>query len=190
MMENKFYNKLSINPIIAAVKDINNLELAIRSPIEVIFLLKGNICNMKEIVDQVKASEKDIYIHIDLMEGIGKDSFALQYIKNEVKPDGIITTKSNFIKIAKEMNIFCIQRLFIIDHLSLESGVQSVHAMKPDGIEIMPGIMPRITKNIKDKVNIPIITGGLISYKEDVIQSLQAGALGVSTSKKEIWEME
>ncbi len=37
------------------------------------------------------------------------------------------------------------------------------------------------------KTKIPIITGGLIMDKEDVIQSLNAGAIAVSTSNKNVW---
>ncbi len=188
-MKNEFYSKLSISPVIAAVKDINHLEKAIESPCEVIFLLKGNICNIEEIAKKVRDAGKSIYIHIDLMEGFARDAFALRHINNIVKPDGIITTKSNLIKIAKDMGIFTIQRLFIIDNLSLDSGINSIKAIRPDAVEIMPGIMPKVTKRIFDEVNIPIIVGGLIMDKEDVIQSIKSGAVGISTSKEEIWEM-
>ncbi|WP_097027256.1 glycerol-3-phosphate responsive antiterminator [Clostridium peptidivorans] len=188
-MKNDFYDRLSINPIIAAVKDLTTLEKAIKSPCEVIFLLTGNICNIKDIVSRVKAEDKKIYIHVDLMDGFARDSYALTYIKENIKPDGIITTKSNLIKIAKELGIFAIQRLFIIDNLSLKSGIHSINIVRPDAIEVMPGVMPKITKEIKRQVNVPIITGGLISDKEDVIGSINAGALGISTSKEYIWNM-
>lgn len=188
-MNNEFYSKLSINPIIAAVKDIDKLEKAIESPCEIIFLLKGNICNIEEIVQKVKSSGKSIYIHIDLMEGLARDAFAIKHISEKVKPDGIITTKSNMIKIAKDMGVFAIQRLFMIDNLSLDSGINSIHSVRPDAVEIMPGIMPKITKKISSEVRVPVIAGGLIIDKEDVIESLKAGAMGISTSKEEIWDM-
>ncbi|MGY0374215.1 glycerol-3-phosphate responsive antiterminator [Clostridium sp. JNZ J1-5] len=188
-MNNEFYSKLSINPIIAAVKDTDKLEKAIESPCEIIFLLKGNICNIEEIVQKVKSSGKSIYIHIDLMEGLARDAFAIKHISEKVKPDGIITTKSSMIKIAKEMGIFTIQRLFMIDNLSLNSGINSIHSIRPDAVEIMPGIMPKITKKISSEVRVPVIAGGLIIDKEDVIESLKAGAMGISTSKEEIWDM-
>ncbi|QGU94022.1 glycerol-3-phosphate responsive antiterminator [Clostridium bovifaecis] len=188
-MKNEFYDKLSINPIIAAVKDMDALDRAIKSPSEVIFLLKGNICSIEEIVSRVKKSGKSIYVHMDLMDGFGRDAFALRHIKERVNPSGIITTKSNLIKIAKEIDMFCIQRLFIIDNLSLESGIHSINTMRPDAVEIMPGIMPKITKKIKNQIRVPIIAGGLILDKEDVIESIKAGAMGISTSKEDIWEM-
>lgn len=188
-MRNDFYDKLSINPIIAAVRDIRRIDKAIESPCEVIFLLKGNICNIEENVHRIKAAGKSAYVHVDLMEGFSKDLYALKHIKEKVQPDGIITTKSSLIKIAKELDIFAIQRLFIIDNLSLDTGIHSINGVRPNAVEIMPGIMPKITKKLKDEVRVPIITGGLITDKEDVIQSLKAGAMAISTSKEDMWNL-
>jgi len=186
---NKFNHRIETNPIIAAVNNLEKLDLAIQSPCEVIFLLTGSIFNLKEIVQKVKESDMDIYIHIDLLEGFSKDSVALKYISEKINPDGIITTKSNLIKKAKSMDICAIQRLFMLDSLSLETGIHSVHSTKSDAIEVMPGIMPKIIKRVYSQTKIPVIAGGLISDKEDVIECLKAGAVGISTSKEEIWRM-
>ena len=188
-MENDFYNKIRENPVIAAVNNLEKLEKAIKSPCEIIFLLTGSIFNLQEIVSRIKAHGKSVYVHMDLIEGFSRNACALKYINENIKPDGIITTKSSLIRAAKEMGLFSIQRLFMLDALSLESGISSIKAIRPDAVEILPGIMPRVTKTISTEVNIPIITGGLISDKEDVIASIKAGAIGVSTSKEEIWYM-
>ncbi|MEW9122816.1 MAG: glycerol-3-phosphate responsive antiterminator [Thermotaleaceae bacterium] len=186
-MGNKFYSTIQASPMVAAVKDIDKIESAIQSPSEIVFLLTGNIFNIKSIVDRVKSVNMLIYIHIDLMEGFSKDGVALRYIHDNIQPDGIITTKSNLIKIAKDLNIFAIQRLFILDSLSLETGIKSIHTTKPDAIEILPGIMPKVIKTFHQETRIPVIAGGLIKDKEDVIESLRAGAMGISTTREEVW---
>ncbi len=188
-MGNEFYNKVSISPIIAAVNDLKKLDKAINSPCEIIFLLKGNIFNLKDIIKKVKEKEKNIYIHVDLLDGFSKDLIALEYINENVRPDGIITTKSNLVKGAKNMGLFSIQRLFMLDSLSLETGIKSIKETQPNAVEILPGIMPKITRTIHRETRFPIITGGLIMEKLDVIQSLKAGAIGISTSKEDIWYM-
>ena len=43
-------------------------------------------------------------------------------------------------------------------------------------------------KKIKNILNVPIIAGGLIDEKEDVINALKAGAEGISTTDKNLWE--
>lgn len=189
LLDKRLKHRIEDNPIIAAVNNLEKLDVAIQSPCEIIFLLTGSIFNLKEIVDKVKKADMDIYVHIDLIEGFSRDTVALKYISEKIKPDGIITTKSNLIRKAKNMNIFAIQRLFMLDSLSLETGINSVYSTRPDAIEIMPGIMPKIIKRVHDKTRIPVIAGGLISDKEDVIGCLKAGAVGISTSKEEIWDM-
>lgn len=49
--------------------------------------------------------------------------------------------------------------------------------------------MPKVTEEIYNRTRIPIITGGLIRDKEDVIESLRAGAVAISTSNEGVWYM-
>ncbi|WP_026894755.1 glycerol-3-phosphate responsive antiterminator [Clostridiisalibacter paucivorans] len=188
-MATKFFTNIHENPIIAAINDLSTLNEALDCPVENIFLLTGNILNLKEIVYRCKAKDKGVFVHIDLMEGFSKDKWSLEYIANNVEPDGIITTKSNLARASKELNMFTIQRLFILDSLSLDSGIKLIQSARPDAVEILPGIMPKIVKTIHEETRIPIITGGLIKDKEDVIGSLNAGAVGISTSNKKVWYM-
>jgi len=71
----------------------------------------------------------------------------------------------------------------------LETGIKSINTTKPDAVEMLPGIMPRITATLCNETRIPIINGGLITLKEEVISCLGAGAIGISTTKEEIWYM-
>lgn len=184
-----FFRNIQENPVIAAVNNEDNLKKAIESPSNIIFLLTGNIFNLACMVDEIKRNNMEVYVHIDLIEGFSKDTVALDYINRNIKPNGIITTKSNLIRYAKNIGVFAIQRLFLIDSLSLKTGVNSVKSIRPNAVELLPGVMPKITKIIHQKTNIPVITGGLIMDKSDVISSLKAGAIGISTSKEDIWYM-
>jgi len=115
------------NPIIAAISDLDALDQALATKVEIIFLLKGHILELNETVHRVRESKKLIFVHADLIDGLSKDANGLNYIIDIVKPDGIITTKSHLIKIAKSKGVMAIQRLFILDSLNLQTGIsQSV----------------------------------------------------------------
>ncbi len=187
ILKNQLLDRLEVNPVIAAVNSMEKVTQAIESPCETVFLLKGNIFNLSNIINAFKQVHMTVYVHLDLMEGLSKDLTALRYISEKIKPDGIITTKNSLVKKAKSMHLYTIQRLFLLDSLSLEKGIHSVCETKPDAIEVMPGIMPKIIEKISAASQIPVISGGLISDKEDVIQCLKSGAMGVSTSKRELW---
>lgn len=188
-MVNLFLEKLALNPIIAAINDLNQLNEAIDSSAEVIFLLTGTIFELQSVVARIKDSEKMVFVHFDLMEGFSKDVMGLDYLLSNVKPDGIISTKNHLVRHAKEKGFYSIQRLFLLDSLNLQSGIHAIRSNNPDAVEILPGVMPKVTKMIAKQTQTPIITGGLIMDKEDVITSLNAGATGISSSCKAIWNM-
>ncbi len=186
-MKEVFSEKMEKNPIIAGVKDISNLDDAIKSNCDIVFLLCGNIFNLKEITQKIKDSGKLVFIHVDLVEGFSKDATALNYINKEIKPDGIISTKNSQLKVAKTLGLLTVQRIFIIDSLSIETAIKASQIIEPDAIEILPGIMPRITKQLSSSLDVPVIVGGLISEEDEIKNALSSGALGVSTSCKNLW---
>ncbi len=181
--------KMALNdhPIIAAVRDEQDIVAAVKSPAKIVFLLKEDINSIKEHVEYLKKHNKYVLIHFDLLSGFSKDSHALRFIAKNINIDGVITTKNNIIQEAKKMNLYTVQRLFLLDSMALESGIKSMNEMQADAVEIIPGLMPSIIEEIVSKSNVSIITGGLIRSKNDVIQALSAGALGVSSSNKKIW---
>jgi glycerol uptake operon antiterminator len=186
-LKNEFLQKVQMSPIIAAVKDLSKLDSAIESPCEIIFLLTGDIFDLEKSVKKVKDKDKKVFIHVDLIDGFSRNVTALKYIYKVIKPDGIISTKATLIKAAKDMNMFAIQRFFIIDSLSLNNAIESMKNIHPDAVEILPGIMGKIITQLYESTRKNIIAGGLISDKQDVIQALKAGAIGVSTTEEKIW---
>lgn len=173
--------------VIAAVEREEYLNDAINSRCNVIFLLYGSIFNVKELVDRIKAAGKHVFLHIDFIEGIAQDRSGVAYMAQYIKPTGIISTKNNLIRVAKELGLMTIQRLFLIDRNAIIRGIKSVESSKPDAIEVMPGIMPRIIKEMTTMTELPIIAGGLVSEQEEIDQALEAGALAVSLGNSGLW---
>lgn len=186
---NRIIQVVEENPVIGAVRKEQDLEDAIQSSVKVVFLLHADIFNITELVKKIKESGKKVFVHMDFLEGLGNDNKAVDYIIKVIKPHGIISTRSTHIKYAKKQGIFTIQRFFMIDSLSYETTVRTVNSVMPDMIEVMPGVIPCVIKRLSSQLFVPIIAGGLVDTKEDIIEVLKAGALGVSTGKKELWEL-
>ncbi|MGL5693098.1 MAG: glycerol-3-phosphate responsive antiterminator [Peptostreptococcaceae bacterium] len=179
---------LEVNPIIGAIKSDECIQKVINSDCEIVFLLNGDIMTLKEKVELLHKHDKKVFVHIDMISGISSNPIIIDYLKKESMIDGIITTKTNIVKRAVELKIDVVQRFFFIDSMSLENAIESLKKVKPQAIEIMPGILPKVIKRInKEFNNIPIICGGLIDEKEEIIKVLSCGAMAVSTTKYEIW---
>lgn len=177
------------NPIIAAIRNDKDLTEVIKRENKIVFILYGSIVNIGQIAERLRAAGKIIFIHLDMIEGLRNDEAGIHFIKNETNPYGVITTRQNQIRIAKHLGLVTILRLFIIDSKSLATGSRYVEEVKPEAIEVMPGVSTKIiTKSIKS-MKVSVIAGGLIETKDEVIRSLNAGALAISTTKKEIWDM-
>lgn len=186
-MNMQFRDMLERSPIIAAVFDPVDLPQAVESPCEAIFLLSGSIVELADMIALVRKANKKMYIHVDLLEGIGRDASAIKYVAAAFAPDGIITTKANIAKYAKECGLFVVQRFFMLDSKSFEGALRAVDNHNIDAIEILPGIIPSVLSTISASTAKPIIAGGLVRHKKEAIESLNAGAMAVSTSCKEIW---
>ncbi len=172
--------------IIAAVRNEQEFKSAVNSKVEIIFHLSPDLHTLEETAKLAHNMNKKLFIHIDLATGIGKDKSGIMFVKN-TGVDGIISTRVNIIKAARECGIFTVQRFFIVDSHSIDTTVEAVKSAKPDMIEIMPGIIAKAVKRLRKLVNVPIISGGLIDSKEEMDEIFASGSAAVSTSKEEFW---
>lgn len=188
---NQLLEMLETNPIVAAIKDEAGLETALKSEVGIVFVLHGDLCTLPAIVERIKLKKRMAIVHVDLIEGLSNDEVALDYIKNVVHADGIITTKSSFIQYGKKIGLYTIHRYFVLDSMALQNIIkQAKNAVQPDAIEILPGVLqPKIVRYITKHSPVPVMCGGLVTVKEDVIHCLQSGAIAVSTTRKDLWDL-
>lgn len=178
---------LGSHPVVAAVRDVSDLEKAVNSPIEAIFLMCGDILSLKEIVDSAKEHGKFIFIHIELIKGIGSDQQGVEYLAKYVKPDGIVTTKNHLIKATKKLGMYAIQQVFLIDTQAFKKSIQNIRMNKPDAIELMPALMPRVIREIVAETSAPVVAGGLVHHKSEIANALEAGAVSVAVGQTSLW---
>ena len=177
-----------MDKIIAAVRSERKFEKAVNSKVSIIFDLSPDILELSSRIITAHKANKKLFIHMDLASGIGKDKSGIIYLK-KLGVDGIISTRVNIIKTAREIGVITVQRFFIVDSQSLTSAIETVALSKPDIVEVMPGLAVKVLKKIHEKTNIPLIAGGLIENTEEVNEVLSSGAVSVSTGISELWNM-
>jgi glycerol uptake operon antiterminator len=175
-------------PIAAAIRTEKDFSTALRSDVDMIFLLHSNIMTVHQYIKEIHSAGKKAFIHVDFAEGIGKDRYGLEFLAKQ-GVDGILTTRTNVVKAAKEYGLITVQRFFIVDSHSLGTSVESIKISKPDIIEIMPGVVTKKIKEFAEKSSVPIIAGGLIETIEEVCTALDAGATVVSTGEADLWNI-
>jgi glycerol uptake operon antiterminator len=181
---------LADNPIIAAINTDEALKKVLVSKAQIVFVIYGNILNIENICKSLKEAGKTIFVHMDMIEGIKGDSKGIEFIKQVANPDGIITTKQSNVKYAVQLGLKTIERVFIIDSQSMKTGIKNINSVMPDAVEVMPGVASKIISKMQKDVHLPIIAGGLIETHSDIIEAISAGAVAISTSNSELWNVE
>ncbi|MGB4644508.1 MAG: glycerol-3-phosphate responsive antiterminator [Dictyoglomaceae bacterium] len=186
--KNEFLEVLKGNPIIAAVREEERLSQALQSKSRVLFLLKTNVLTLPNLVQEIKSQGKLVFIHLDLLEGLAQDKYALRYLGDVVGIDGIITTRTNLIQQAKAEELLAVQRFFVLDSSALATGVRIMQTAEPDLVEILPGIIfIHLGEELKAQIPYPLIAGGLIRTPEEAKDILKAGATAISTTSVGLW---
>lgn len=173
--------------ILPAARNVKDLEEIIKRDYTYIVLLNSHIVQLRSLVQLAKSEGKKMLLHADLVQGLRNDEYAAQFLCQDIKPAGLISTRKNVVLTAKKHGLISIQRLFLLDSIALESSYKLLEVTKPDFIEVLPGVMPHIIKEVYDKTGIPIVAGGLIREKREVDEALAAGASAVTTSRRELW---
>lgn len=184
MRTSELMDRLESSPVIAAIRN-NKWQSALASPAEVLFYLEPHLCTIPEKVAQAHGAQKMIFVHVDMAEGIGKDKEGVQYLA-QCGVDGIISTRAQIIRFAKDMGLLTVQRFFALDSQGLDSIQEMLKSSHPNFMEIMPGVIPKVLQHFATG-QIPVIAGGLIETKAEITGALRGGAIAVSTGCEELW---
>ena len=79
--------------------------------------------------------------------------------------------------------------MFAVDLAVPDKARSEVDSGTPDMIEILPGPIPRVIARLSSELGIPVIAGGLLEEKSDILAVLGAGALCVSTTDRRLWQL-
>ncbi|GLC90478.1 glycerol-3-phosphate responsive antiterminator [Lysinibacillus piscis] len=174
--------------IIPAARTVKQFDEILESPFTYIVLLEVHISLLISLKREAERRGKKLIIHADLIHGLKTDNFAADFLCNDIRPAGIISTRSNMLIKAKARGIMAIQRVFLIDTIALEKSYSMIEAAQPDYIELLPGIIPSMIQEVHERTNIPVITGGLVRTIDNIEEALTCGAIAITTSNKKLWE--
>jgi len=175
---------LEQNPVIAAIRD-DGWNAALQSPAQVLFYLSADLMTVQQRVNEAHEAGKYILIHMDLAEGIGKDRTGIRYLA-QCGVDGIISTRAQMVRLAKEQDLLTVQRFFALDSKGMESIDDMLRSSTPHLMEIMPGVIGKAIARFSQG-SIPVIAGGLIQTKREVTEAINSGAAAVSTGQQDLW---
>lgn len=174
--------------ILPASSNMKEFEKFLNSPYEIGVFLDLHISQLRAVNKMAKDYGKKMLYHMDMISGLKSDDAATEYVCQEFKPFGLVSTKTSVILKAKQKGVIAVQRIFLIDSRAVEKSYKLVEKTQPDFIEVLPGTMPWMITEIKDRLQTPIFAGGLIRTVDEVESALSAGASAITTSRVQLWD--
>src|SRR5699024_12529917 len=103
--------------VIPAVRKNKDFEKALQSKREWIIILEIRLGQLKGMVEYAKRANKKVLLHIDLIQGLKSDEYGMEFIVNEIKQHGIVSTRSSELEIVRKKHMIDVRRVYIVDSI-------------------------------------------------------------------------
>lgn len=179
---------LAQSRLIAAVRTRETLEQALASPVRIVYLLFGSPMTMAPMIAEVRSRGKLPLVNADLLQGISRDAYAVEYLA-KCGAAGIISTSHETLRAARAQELLTVQRTFMIDSASVDSARRSLGHFQPDAVELLPALAaPLVLDRIREGHEaLRVIAGGLLTNFKQVEALVEAGVDAVSLSDPRLW---
>ena len=166
-------------PVIASITKLEQIDAAVNSTVERVNLMTGDILKLRDIVNRLHPQAKSV-CSSEMVSGIGRDNSAVQYLADSYKIDGSLRRRRIRYWL-RQAGISSIQRVFAIDTTALRTAVKMIGQARPDEVELMPGLMPRVIRDLKKEIHCPLIVGGFYEARKKSMRRWKISADLVST---------
>lgn len=179
--------KLCPGPVIPAARTSADLAAALAGAAPAVILLFGDINTLPGLLADAARHGKKLIIHLDLLDGVGKDKAGVRHLAR-LGVTALITTKSQLVRAARDEGMLVIQRIFLMDSEALRTAGKMLKQLKPDAVEVLPASVPAwVFRDLAAETGLPVFAGGLVASRPDIDAALVNGAAAVSTSHPELW---
>ena len=190
MIKQEFLRLARKYPVAAALKGPEDMDVALNSDAQLLFVLKGDAFQLAPFIEQAHERGKGVVVHVDLVSGIGKDRAGIQHLR-QIGVDAIITSRSQLVTSGRAEGLTTIQRLLLMDDSAFDTGVRTIARAAPDIVEVLPGIVfPEVATRLQQLLPGPFIAGGFIRTADAVARIRAAGGILSSSSTYALWKRD
>ena len=179
---------MSLNQrILPAISSHQALKKFVNLNYEYGILMNFQLAQLPELIQFLKDHQKKVLIHSELIKGLSSDEYGAIYLIQNLKVDGIISSKPRVIDVCKKRKVLGIFRFFIKDSTALAQSIALARKVNPDYIEILPSSCVNIIEYVSRETEAQILMGGLIGSTQEINHCIKSGAISVTTSNSELW---
>jgi glycerol uptake operon antiterminator len=175
-------------PIIPSLRAYEYLDQAIAAHGKMVYLLTGDPENCETIIQKILSAGKLPIVNLDLLNGFSRDKYAVNYLKH-CGARGIISTHLDPLRHAHSIDLYAIQRTFLLDSGAKNTITNQLRNTPVDALEVLPApVAPKLLDSVRAiSPDIPVVGGGLIWSLKEAEDLLSQGLDAVSISNPQMW---
>jgi len=185
----EFMARLAASPCCAAITSGQAIDAALASRVAIVFILRADGLSLGPLVERIHRAEKLVAVHLDLVDGLRADRAAVRWLAR-ARVDAVISSHGQLMRAVQREGMVAIHRLLLVRHSLLESGCAAVSRSGADIVEVLPGAILPDVHSLLPQLSVPLLAGGFIRTKDEARAVLAAGAAGVTTSSRDLWNMD
>lgn len=172
---------------IPLVENRTQFVLAQDAPdVTAIILRHCNLFELRSLLEHAHERDLAVYVNMDHIDGIAPDLAGFRYLATQLHITGVLSSHGKVLAQAKSFDLQTIQRIFAVDSTGLEAALESVEDQQVDLLAISPAlVIPYVIAQVS--LHLPFIGVGFVSTHQQVQRILNAGAIGVTVSRPELW---
>ena len=187
--DREFMARLATSPCCAAIVDGAAVDAALGSRVGILFILRADGLALVPLIERIHRAGKLVAVHLDLVDGLRADRTAVRWLAR-AGADAVISSRGELMRAVQREGMVAIHRLLLVRQGLLEPGFAAVARSGADIVEVLPGaILPDVRPLLPD-LRVPLLAGGFIRTEGEARAVLAAGAVGVTTSSRELWDLD
>ncbi len=177
---------ISKQPVIPVITSMKGLEAFLLTPLKVFILQDVHINHLKDMVNLAHEYQREVIVHIELIQGLANDEFGAQFLIQQIHVDGVISSKPKIIEMTLKNHCLGILRLFIMDSKSIKRSLQIVESVKPDVVEFLPALIYEIFPSFIKDIQAEVWAGGLVQNETQIQAILKTGVKRITLSNLDL----
>lgn len=116
--------------VIPSVRQLKDMPYALSLDVEYIHFGQAHIGNLQQLTSMCHQAGKKVVVNLDLIGGMASDKVAMKLLKQLYHVDVVIAASTSKINMLLSCGINVIQRITLMDSLSIESGIAAMKETK------------------------------------------------------------
>lgn len=176
--------------IIPSVRREKDFAEAMNALSRYVLLSGQDIDTLAHWTMEAHKANKIVLANPGLIGGLDPSPIGLKLLKTHFGVDGILSPNLQQLRVAQKEGLFCIQRIFLFDSQSWDTGLKALAESTVDAVEILPGTMaPKFASALKRK-GVAMLAGGFIKTRKQVKELYAMGFMGATTTAKDLWRYD